>query len=228
MPYEICLTQEIKAKNLTKPFHVNCDFDGTISNTDVIIAVVKHLNIKDYETIVSQIHSRQLSIKEGVALLMSRIPQEKIDSIKIFIKQNIHFRPGFLEFVQFCKSKKIKLDVTSGGIDFMLAELLDFKSSDYTIFCNRSHIEKNFIAVESLYENKNCQTCGVCKINFLNNDLYSEIVIGDSITDYYSARQADIVFATHSLIDLCEKNKIAYYPFTTFFNIIEVMEKWIK
>ena len=52
-----------------------------------------------------------------------------------------------------------------------------------------------------------------------------KVVIGDSYTDVLAAQQADLVFARDRLAEALQKSGQPYYPFDTFYDILNVLNK---
>jgi len=50
------------------------------------------------------------------------------------------------------------------------------------------------------------------------------IFVGDGYSDYCAAEHADIVFAKKHLAAYCNKNRIPHYPWTSFFDVIRLLE----
>ena len=55
---------------------------------------------------------------------------------------------------------------------------------------------------------------------------YRIIYLGDGRSDVLPASKSHCVFATGSLIEYCNSEKIAYIPFTDFRQVVRVMETW--
>jgi len=49
------------------------------------------------------------------------------------------------------------------------------------------------------------------------------ILIGDSITDLHGSRHANVVFARNGLQAYLDEEKIDYYPFETFHDVIKTL-----
>src|SRR5689334_7161640 len=99
---------------MTNPVNY-CDLDGTVTESDNIIALMKKFAPEGWETIKDQILARELSISEGVGRLFSLIPTKWKEEITAFAIENAKIRPGFKEFVDFARSEGIPLYIVSGG-----------------------------------------------------------------------------------------------------------------
>lgn len=203
-----------------------CDFDGTITKSDNIIAIMKRFAPPGWEKIKDDVLYERVSIREGVGKMFSLLSVELKEEIVQFLLKEAEIRTGFSEFMQFIKQHQIPFYVVSGGIDFFVYPILKEYVKPEQIICNGSDFSGNTIrilwphACDSFCQND----CGCCKPSFLrrfDERRYKRIVIGDSITDWQAAKMADQVFATDFLQKKCEEQSIPYTPFETFYDIIQ-------
>ena len=213
---------------------IYCDFDGTITESDNIIAIMKRFSPPNWEKIKDQILSREISISEGVGKLFSGLPSEKRDEITKFAIENAKIREGFSEFVEFARQENIPLYIVSGGIDFFVYPILEKYGPFEGIYCNHSDFSGENIKIlwpytcDSLCQNE----CGCCKPSIIrtinqDNDIFT-IVIGDSVTDLEAAKQADFVLARDLLEEKCSESGLNYKGFTTFYECIEAIKNRIE
>ncbi|ENQ3078803.1 2-hydroxy-3-keto-5-methylthiopentenyl-1-phosphate phosphatase [Bacillus cereus] len=207
-----------------------CDFDGTITNNDNIVAIMQKFAPPEAETIKQLILSQELSIQEGVGKLFSLLPTSLQDKITAFIKETAVIRSGFIEFVHFLQKNNIKLYIISGGMDFFVYPLLEGLIDFEHIYCNTTNFSNDTIQVNWPHScDEHCKNkCGLCKstlIRNLSSQTDFKIVIGDSITDLQAAKLADKVFARDFLITKCIEHHIPYTPFETFHDIQNEVEK---
>ncbi|MDR7071964.1 2-hydroxy-3-keto-5-methylthiopentenyl-1-phosphate phosphatase [Fictibacillus barbaricus] len=209
-----------------------CDFDGTVTEKDNIVAIMEEFAPDGWQPIVKDILNESISIREGVGKLFSRISSDKRDEIIQFVLTRSKIRDGFQEFIDFTKKENIPLYIVSGGIDFFVHPVLENKIEAEQIICNGSDFSKEFIEITwpNACDDKCTNDCGCCKPSVIRRleQKYphsQKIVIGDSITDLQASKRADVVFARDYLIEKCEENSIPYTPFETFFDVIHALEK---
>ncbi|WP_442853686.1 2-hydroxy-3-keto-5-methylthiopentenyl-1-phosphate phosphatase [Bacillus sp. CHD6a] len=207
-----------------------CDFDGTITNSDNIIAIMKKFAPKEWDDIKNNVLSQQISIKEGVGKMFSLLPTAQKEVISEYIVAHAEIRDGFKEFVAYTKEEGIPLYIVSGGIDFFVEPLLAGLIEETNIYCNRADFsgEKINILWPHACDAKCNNECGCCKPSIIRNLADSEtykIVIGDSITDLEAAKLADQVIARDFLIKKCEEHSIAFSPFKTFYDVMDILKK---
>ncbi|MBC6974248.1 2-hydroxy-3-keto-5-methylthiopentenyl-1-phosphate phosphatase [Bacillus sp. Xin] len=203
---------------------VFCDFDGTITHNDNIIAIMEKFAPPESEEIKRRILSQDLSIQEGVSQLFKLLPTALHDNIIKFLKETANIRTGFEEFLQFINEHNISFYIISGGMDFFVHPLLEGLVPENRIYCNKTDFSEEYIKVKWPHPcDEHCNyNCGLCKSTLIRqlsckDDFH--IVIGDSITDLQAAKQADKVFARDFLITKCEEHHIPYTPFETFYDI---------
>ncbi|PFA24132.1 MULTISPECIES: 2-hydroxy-3-keto-5-methylthiopentenyl-1-phosphate phosphatase [Bacillus cereus group] len=201
-----------------------CDFDGTITNNDNIVAIMKKFAPPEAETIKQKILLQEISIQEGVGEIFSLLPTSLQNDITTFIKETAVIRDGFQEFAQFVQTNQISLHIISGGMDFFVYPLLKGLINPDHIYCNTTDFSGETIQINWPHPcGEHCKNkCGLCKstlIRQLSSNGDFNIVIGDSITDLQAAKLADKVFARDFLITKCEEHQISYTAFETFYDI---------
>jgi 2-hydroxy-3-keto-5-methylthiopentenyl-1-phosphate phosphatase len=211
---------------------IYCDFDGTITEKDNIIAIMKEFAPREWEVIKDSILFQRITIKEGVGKLFALLSSSLKNDIVQFTLEHAVIRKGFKELLQLTKEEGIPFYVVSGGIDFFVQPLLEPFGPFEQIYCNGADFSKE--KIEILWPNA-CDSacdngCGCCKpsiIRKLKGDNEITIVIGDSITDLEAAKQADIVFAREFLADKCEQLGIRFQRYDTFYDCIDSIKKLI-
>nr|WP_328589055.1 2-hydroxy-3-keto-5-methylthiopentenyl-1-phosphate phosphatase [Sutcliffiella halmapala] len=215
--------------NRLKPM-IFCDFDGTITNSDNIIAIMKKYAPAEWDKLKNQVLTQEISIREGVGKMFSLLPSNQKEAITSYILEHAEIREGFAEFVAYTKKQQIPLFIVSGGIDFFVEPLLkDFVSED-VVYCNKSDFSKDTITIlwPHSCDDACVNDCGCCKpsiIRKLANEETYKIVIGDSITDLQAAKLADKVIARDFLIEKCLEDSIPFDSFENFFDVIKILEK---
>ncbi|MBM7704765.1 2-hydroxy-3-keto-5-methylthiopentenyl-1-phosphate phosphatase [Metabacillus iocasae] len=210
-----------------------CDFDGTITNSDNIIAIMKQFAPPEWDAIKEDVLAQRISIQEGVGKMFSLLPSNLKDQIIEFILNHAKIREGFSEFVQFTKEQNIPLYVVSGGIDFFVYPLLGDIIDVENVYCNQSDFSKERITITWPHTcDDQCHNeCGCCKptlIRTLANEDDVTVMIGDSITDLQAAKMVDTVIARDFLVKKCEELNIPHQSFETFYDVRKEIEKLVE
>ncbi|HZG55074.1 2-hydroxy-3-keto-5-methylthiopentenyl-1-phosphate phosphatase [Paenibacillus sp.] len=213
---------------------VFCDFDGTITLSDNIVAIMKHFDPPGWNGIVQDIISGAKSIRQGVGELFALLPSSRKQEVEDYVLQSAGIRPGFADLLALCKRKNIPFYVTSGGIDFFLRPLLaPYDIEESHIYCNSADFSKPHIEIVWPHPcDDECRNdCGMCKTRVIRRfpkERYYRMLIGDSVTDFEGAKLADLVFARSHLATRCKELGLPHYEYDTFFDVIEVLEEIIE
>lgn len=204
-----------------------CDFDGTITENDNIIALVKHFDPPGWKEIVDDILERRISIRTGVGRLFALLPSSRREEVIRYAIDNARIRSGFADLLTYCREQNIEFYVTSGGIDFFVYPLLaPFGIPEAHIYCNGSSFDDPTITITWPHPcDDHCHTdCGMCKTTIMRRfptGQYRRILIGDSITDFEGAKLADLVFARSHLAERCREIHMDYVPYETFHEVVD-------
>ena len=207
-----------------------CDFDGTVTEHDNIIALMKEFAPPAaFEPLKKGVLDQSLSIQSGVGQMFRLLPSDRKQDYIDFLEQRAVIRPGFKTLLSFAKSNGIDFAIVSGGIDFFVQPILQELLTDEAIYCNGSDFSGETVRIEWPHTcDAACNNqCGCCKTSItrkLKQDGDIIVAIGDSVTDFELAKQADHVYARDYLITLCEQHGIAYTPFETFYDIVDHLQ----
>ncbi|WP_340013549.1 2-hydroxy-3-keto-5-methylthiopentenyl-1-phosphate phosphatase [Paenibacillus sp. FSL K6-1318] len=208
-----------------------CDFDGTITLSDNIVAIMKHFKPEGIEAIMKDTIEQNISLREGVGAMFALLPSSQKDEIVEFVLGQAGIREGFSEFLEYVRNEGIEFNVTSGGMDFFIEPLLaPFHIPQDHVYCNGADFSGETIRIE--WPNP-CQPpcengCGMCKTTVIRTfpeEQYNRILIGDSLTDFEGAKIADLVYSRSILTDKCIELGVDHVPFATFYDIIEDMKQ---
>ncbi|MEI4771235.1 2-hydroxy-3-keto-5-methylthiopentenyl-1-phosphate phosphatase [Psychrobacillus sp. FJAT-51614] len=209
---------------------IYCDFDGTITNQDNIISIMKKFAPPEYLPIKENILEQKQSIREGVAQMFALLPVSLKDQIVSYLLDQAEIREGFADFVSYTRKHDIPLYIVSGGIDFFVHPMLEKFGPFSGVYCNEAdfsgeRIQINFPHVcDEFCTNEGCGCCKPSIIRKLQEKDSLSVVIGDSITDLEAAKLADIVIARDFLIEKCKELSIPYEPFENFRDVMNIIE----
>ena len=222
-----------------KQLQIFCDFDGTVTATDNIVAIMKRFAPEQSSPIIKDVLDKKIAIKDGVEKMFALLPSSKKEEIIRFLQDNAVIRDGFEQFMNYVRKNEIPFHIVSGGIDFFVHPMLKPYGPFTSIYCNSSNFDNEQIQVEypnvcdEQCTNFESQACGCCKPTIIRKHTpiasdYFNIVIGDSVTDFEAAKNANLVIARDLLIENCKKNNIPYKPFDTFEDCILIIESLLE
>ncbi|MGN4123903.1 2-hydroxy-3-keto-5-methylthiopentenyl-1-phosphate phosphatase [Lysinibacillus sphaericus] len=214
-----------------------CDFDGTITATDNIVSLMTHFVPEESEKIAKAMMAQTITFKDGVTAMFELLSTTQKDDVIHYLLDTAVIREGFDEFVRYAHKHAIPFYVVSGGVDFFIEPMLEQFGPFSGVYCNTADFSETQITL--VYPNscdEECakyetQGCGCCKPTVMRkvaqNDHF-KIVIGDSISDFEAAKQADLVLARDHLIERCEDLNIPHKPFETFYDCLEAVKELVE
>ncbi|WP_270574026.1 2-hydroxy-3-keto-5-methylthiopentenyl-1-phosphate phosphatase [Bacillus glycinifermentans] len=216
-----------------------CDFDGTITNNDNIISIMKAFAPEEWHALKDGVLSKEMSIKDGVGSMFQLLPSALKEEITAYILELAAIRPGFEEFVSFLAECDLPFYVVSGGMDFFVYPLLEGIVGKERIYCNQADFGGRYISVKWPHScDAECgNDCGCCKPSIIRRLKRADdfiIMIGDSVTDVEAAKRSDLCIARDYLLKECEELHLNHAAFTDFYDVKRALlgarevEEWIK
>jgi len=212
-----------------KNFKIFIDFDGTITQQDVGEQFfLKFGDADEAYKIIKLWLDGKINSKETWIRLAKTVNNLDLKELDSFLDE-MYIDPHFGEFVKFAEENNFQIVILSDGLDYYINKILQREKFDYIkTYSNKLEFGKNNEMLLSFpYEDEECKDCANCKRNHVINHSGDEevsIYIGDGYSDVCPAQFCDFIFAKRSLLKYCEKNRISYYPFTTFRDVQKRIE----
>lgn len=202
-----------------------CDFDGTISENDMIGQIMRHFVPDEAAPIIAKVNGREISIRSGVEAMFALIPSARFEAVREFAVSTTQIRAGFDEFVRYAVARQLPIVIVSGGFDFFVEPALAPWRDRLTIYCNR--IDTSGEQLRVLWPHP-CDAacaadCGLCKPTILRQyrgNIRRPVVIGDGVTDFEAARRANFVYARASLLEECRRHDLPHHAYDTFHDVV--------
>jgi 2,3-diketo-5-methylthio-1-phosphopentane phosphatase len=210
-------------------FKLFVDFDGTITRLDVGEAIFREFgDVAETNKIVDDLINDRITARKCWELLFATIKKVDIERFNEFIDK-MRIDPTFHQLHKYCLENEIQLFVLSDGFDYYINRIFKNENlSHIKIFANNLIInEKNEMIPSFPYFDIECQTSANCKRNHIINNSSDEeytVYIGDGNSDKYSTQFCDFIFAKDDLLRYCEKERISYFPFNNFEDVITRLE----
>ncbi|MCX8105985.1 MAG: MtnX-like HAD-IB family phosphatase [Ignavibacterium album] len=200
------------------------DFDGTITKEDVGDSIFRKFgNPEKVEKIINDLHNERISSKQCWDLLCHSVQSINEIDLNSFIDE-IQIDLTFKAFVNFCNTNNIDFIVLSDGFDYYIRRILTRENLDHLkFFANKLKIINGRFVPEYPYYNPDYPAHANPKQNHIMNNSSDDdytIYIGDGNSDKDAAQYCDYIFAKNSLLKFCELERISYYPFKTFDDVI--------
>ena len=201
---------------------IQCDFDGTITRNNLSVLLREKYARGDWQRIDSDYLHGHLTVEQSNKLQFSLIKEPK-EKLQEFVLQHIEVRPGFVEFVRYCRESAIPFVIVSSGLDFYIEPiLLEIGMPDLELHCGRTSFSHDGIDVAYYDPKGNTINQGFKKMYsaWLKKRGKNIIYIGDGLSDLEAACQADHVFATGHLVKLLGTQSITCSSFSDFHDLL--------
>lgn len=208
-----------------KQFKIFIDFDGTITKDDVGEEIFrKFVDEEVVSKIVDDLLSDKISSRECWENLCSAAPSiEKKVFDEFILSQEVE--PSLHGFIEYCRKNKFPVFVLSDGFDYYIEKILGRENLGHlNFFSNELNLTADGKLIPSFpYFNSDCRSSSNCKRNHIiensSEDDYT-VYIGDGSSDIDAVQYVDFVFAKDSLLRFCEMNRITFFPFKNFDDVI--------
>ncbi len=207
-----------------------CDFDGTISPTDIGAAFARAFSpagVAEQEALIGPWARGEMghrALTEAQCRLISATEAEARAFARGFV-----IDPGFAPFVRGVRARGDEVMVLSEGFDFYLAERLAAAGlGDVAYAANRLRFEDGRVRPEFPWTEGGCGRCGNCKGRHARewrSRGFRTVLVGDGLSDRCGAREADRVIARGDLMEWCRAEGIAAAPFGDFADVAEIVRE---
>jgi 2-hydroxy-3-keto-5-methylthiopentenyl-1-phosphate phosphatase len=207
-------------------FKIFLDFDGTITLNDVGEEIFRHfLDDNSADKIVEDLLNDRISSRECWEKLCAAVPPvEKKDLDDFILSQQID--PALHSLIDFCSKNQLDVYVLSDGFDYYIDKILAREKLNHLkVYSNKLILTENGKLHPSFpFYNSDCRSTANCKRNHIIENSGDEdytVFIGDGNSDKDSIQYVDFIFAKNDLLKYCEVNRITYFPFKNFNDVIE-------
>lgn len=205
---------------------VFCDFDGTITAQETLVAMLKRYVPDKMGEFAKKFAAGKITLRQGVRGVVESIPSRRYEEVVDFIRDQ-DIRPGFSEFLAFLKNMDVPFVVISGGLmDSVKTRLSPFMKDIHGIYAARVDDSGEYLKVISEFEEGNEL---VAKVRVMSLYRYeTAVAIGDGATDQKMALNSSLVFARGALARFLNKSGRPYVFWEDFYDIRNYLEKLWK
>lgn len=214
---------------------VFCDFDGTITLTDVTDEILTRLARPAWREIEQLWTDGKIGSRECLERQLALV-ETSADQLNSLI-DSIPLDPDFLTFVQFVRQSAIPFLVISDGLDYVIRRVLAHAGlhsrgrNGIHFYSSAGRLVNGRLAISFPHATKNCvHGCATCKpavIRCLKRKHWPVIYVGDGLSDQHAVLEADFVYARRPLLDFCREHDIPSRLFGTFADVERALAKWL-
>ena len=207
-------------------FTVQCDFDDTITVSNVGEALLDEFVPEQWRDFDAEYLAGQFTVEESNRRKFALIKASE-KAIHEFVSRTVEFRPGFLQFVEYCRKEHIGFVIVSCGLDqYIDPSLRKMDLLDLERYSGRGLVTGDGIAVDYVDPRRVRRNEGfkVACLEYLKQRGRPVIYIGDGRSDVAPAIKADHVIARDELLEHFDSRSIPHFKFDTFYDVLQVVK----
>ena len=206
------------------PYFIAIDFDGTVTDIDIIDAVLEAFARPEWRKVETLWEQGIIGSGECLKRQMSMVDQplgrllEYIDGFSI--------DSTFKDFAGYLDARGIPYAIISDGFQVFIERLLaNAGLGRVPVYANLLREDSGTMKTIFPYSHPDCKSanCKCAAVSDLSKER-SLIVIGDGRSDFCLAHQARHVFTKKNLSGYCRENNIPHTPFDSFAEIASFLE----
>ncbi|MGB8275532.1 MAG: haloacid dehalogenase-like hydrolase [Alphaproteobacteria bacterium] len=196
---------------------VFCDFDGTIAEEETFVAVFHQFSPKLAAELVPLMQQRRMTLREGVSRILESIPSSRYPEILDFMRGR-KIRAGFTELLDFLDAQRVPFVVISSGLRGMLETVLGpLYSRLHAVHALEVELDGPFLhPVSPAMSDEELVAKPAIMARY---PAAFRVAIGDGVTDFRMAENADLVFARDRLAELLSERGVPFLAFEDFFTV---------
>jgi len=205
------------------------DFDGTITKRDIGENIFLHFGNQPASSIITQnIKDGVITGKEGWKQLFHEAPDLTLEQVHEYI-QSFEIDESFKDFVAYCRENGTPFFVLSDGFENYIEYIFEKEGlGDIRFFANKL-VPSATGTIQPVfpYTDEECTDCANCKRNHIleeSGDDEITVYIGNGSSDTCPAQYCDIVFAKDDLLKFCEKERISFFPYSSFKDVLSLLQ----
>lgn len=203
------------------------DFDGTIINIDTGAYALEQFASGDWRSIDEQMFKGEITFEECLRRQF-RMIDTPIDVIVKRLDLVTSLRPHFIELVNHCMKKRIKLVIVSGGLDFYIRHILHRNGLNVEIRAPTCNLTKK--GLDLVFPPRVDRSAFSFKDDLVRKyRRFGSTVfyVGDGYSDYYALKEANVGFAMagSTLAKMCRSKKIVFQEVSDFLPVIQELDR---
>lgn len=205
------------------------DFDGTITQRDVVDAILEQYAGRGWLRLEEKWRAGQLGSRECLAGQMAFVEatRAQIDALL----DDIELDRGFVPLLQTLADHRVTAHIVSDGFDYCVRRILGRLPRARRrllrgVSVRASHLEPHgtnrWRTAFPFFEQPCAHGCATCKpavMDTLNPDGAPTVFVGDGLSDRYVAAAADLVFAKDTLAVHCAEHGVPHVRYETLADV---------
>ena len=206
---------------MSNKYLLQCDFDGTITIGDISFLILDRYAEGDWRSVLKDYQAGKISVGDfnNQAFAMVRQNQEILNAL---VKKEGIIRPGLNELVSYCDNNHIEFIIVSNGLDFYIRSLLNHNGfSNIKIIAAKTVFTPDGIDAR-YYNHHGEEVLSKFKESYTRQFIeqgYEVYYAGNGPSDILASKLAEHTFATETLLNYYQKEKLPHTPFQDLHDI---------
>ncbi len=209
------------------------DFDGTITQNDVVDMVLDRFADKKWLEVEKEWQAGKIGSRECLErqVRMLKMSPEELKKLCAEVKVD----PFFTAFLKTTEKWGIPVTIVSDGFEVIIREVLQKHLADnpgslksIPIYSNNIEWTAKGPQAAFLSEDRCRHACANCKPEIIKNTAWADdtiLFVGDGLSDRYAAQISSLTFAKGKLLQFCKDNELAYQEYENFGDVKQWLEK---
>ncbi len=196
------------------------DFDGTITDIDTFDALVRdEVGDEVWDAVDAELAGGQRILRDVLAFQASRITKSHAEALA-FVEANATVDPAFAPFVRTARARGADVRVVSSGVEPIIRSTLARAGIEVPIRANDVDFAPHGWTIDFIDESANGHDKAAA-VRAARAAGHHTVYIGDGISDYDAAHEADRCFAKagRALESYCRARGLACTSFESFAEI---------
>ena len=202
---------------------VQCDFDGTVTEEDVSFLILDKFADGDWRGLLDDYQKGRITVGDFNTTAFNMVKVGKA-TLRKFVERNTRIKAGFTELLALCRKLDYRFVIVSNGLEFYISTILHMLDvENVEVFAaeaefSPSGIRAKYIGPDGAELQNDFK---VAYIKHFLKDKYHVIYIGNGASDVYSAKLANHVFATDTMLTSCRKMNLECTPFKNLNDVVK-------
>ncbi len=206
-------------------YFVAIDFDGTVTDCDIIDAVLQEFAGPEWRDVEALWEKNIIGSRECLQRQMAMIDQPL--DVLLYYVDRFSIDSTFGAFLRSLERRHIPFAIVSDGFEVFIERLLaNAGIRKIPVYANILREGPGGLETVFPFSHVDCNSAN-CKCNAVKESgrERSLIVVGDGRSDYCLARRAVHVFSKKKLTTYCEAHAIPHTPFQSFAKIDQYFDR---
>lgn len=214
------------------------DFDGTISTSDVVDAMLETYADPAWASVEAEWRAGRIGSRACLdrQIALVRASTDDMDALI----DSIAIDDGFVALLEACDRAGAPVHIVSDGFDYCIRRILARAAPRHErlvrgLTISASHLEperelrwRTAFPFPALTCEHGCATCKPAMMRAIAPAGAHTVFVGDGLSDRYAAAHATTVFAKASLAEYCADRAIAHTRFDTLGDIAACIDRDIR